>query len=301
MYFFNRFREKILYQGYDDDKLYVITNDQNVKESLEAWFLESGIENLQLVITFEEKLSTTELSKTGEPLNGAKFVYVQNSVGDFKEDKCYATIGCLMQAGNNMMVAVTCQHALERKENFFTLINNSVVKLGQELPQVNKQMARLYDDIALIVIDGETRNDIDKYCERLLIDSFGIPSPAEIASESLKKGDIVHKWGATTGLTTGIVKEVKHQAIGRFTSESTVIFITGRDSEPFANEGDSGSLIFKRSESPEQNLLYIYGMVQSRLKVPFANAPIICFPFKESYDSLKNNLPDIQTLQFCKF
>lgn len=263
--------------------------------------LESGIENLQLVITFEEKLSTTELSKRGEPLNGAKFVYVHSSVGDFKEDKCYATIGGLMLASNNMVVAVTCQHALEKKENFFMLINNSVVKLGQKLPQVNKQMARLYEDIALIVIDGETRNDIDNYCERLLIDSCGVPSPAEIASEGLKEGDIVHKWGATTGLTTGIVKEVKHQAIGRFTSESTVIFITGRDSEPFANDGDSGSLIFKHPESPEQNRLYIHAMVQSRLKVPFPNAPIICFPFKESYDSLKNNLPNIQTLQFCKF
>lgn len=250
------------------------------------------------MITLEETLSTTELSKRGEPLNGAKFVYEHNSVGDFKEDMCYATIGCLMLTDDDTMVAVTCQHALEKKESLFTLINNAVVKLGKEKPQVNKQMARLYEDIALIVIDSETRNDIKNYCERLLIDSCGEPSPAEIASESLKKGDIVHKWGATTGLTTGIVKEVKHQAIGRFTSACTVTFITGRDSEPFAKEGDSGALIFKHSESLEQNIIYIYGMVQSRLKVPFANAPIICSQFKESYDSLKNNLPDIQTLQF---
>lgn len=59
------------------------------------------------MIILEEKLLIIELSKRGEFLNGVKFVYKYNSVGDFKEDMCYVMIGCLM-VKNDEMVVVIC-------------------------------------------------------------------------------------------------------------------------------------------------------------------------------------------------
>lgn len=60
------------------------------------------------MIILEEMLLIIELSKRGEFLNGVKFVYEYNSVGDFKEDMCYVMIGCLMLIDDDMMVVVIC-------------------------------------------------------------------------------------------------------------------------------------------------------------------------------------------------
>lgn len=176
--------------------------------SLETLFSGSGFKNINFVISVEDKLSISELSKTGVPLHGAKFVYVNMGAEAFSTDECFATTGSLMQANNNsLMVAVTCRHALDKKDSFFTLIENSMVKLGQEVKQPNNKMVRLHDDISVVRIDDATRSIVDEKCEKLLIDTSKLPSPARISDRTLVKGDIVHKRGARTGLTTGIVRD----------------------------------------------------------------------------------------------
>lgn len=294
-----RFSEKILYSVYDGNTQYIIASDHTTKMSLESLFSGSGFKNINFVISVEDKLSISELSKTGVPLHGAKFVYVNMGAEAFYTDECFATTGSLMQANNNsLMVAVTCRHALEKKDNFFTLIENSMVKLGQEVKQPNNQMVRLHDDIAVVRIDDAMRSIVDEKCEKLLIDTSKLPSPARISDRTLVKGDIVHKRGARTGLTTGIVRDVRTQQIGRFSEQSPVIFITGRDSIPFAEKGDSGSLVFQHSLDPEEKRLEVVAMVQGKVKVPIPNADVICFPFFEGCENLQNNIPDIQNLDF---
>lgn len=283
----------------DGNTLYIIASDQTTKMSLETLFSGSGFQNINFVITVEDKLSISELSKTGVPLHGAKFVYENMGPEAFYTDECFATTGSLMQANNNsLMVTVTCRHALEKENNFYTLIENSVVKLGQEVKQTNNRMERLHDDIAVVRIDDATRSIVDEKCEKLLIDTTKLPSPARISDRSLVKGDIVHKRGARTGLTTGIVRDVRTQQIGRFSEQSRVIFITGRDSIPFAEKGDSGSLVFQHSLDPEEKRLDVLAMVQGKVKVPIPNADVICFPFIEVCENLQNNIPDIQNLDF---
>lgn len=254
--------------------------------------------DLQLIITVEDKLSISELSKTGVPLHGAKLVYMDKGVESYHADQRFATTGSLMLANNNnLMLAITCRHALEHVDTCFTLIDNAVVKLGQEMPQPNNRMERLCDDIAVVAIDDDTRSVVDEKCEKLLIDSFGFPSPAQISFRDLKVGDIVHKRGAKTGLTTGIVKSIRNQKIGRFRLPSTVIYIANRDATTFAMEGDSVSLVFQPSLSPEQMVLDVLAMVQGKL-VQNSQARVVCLPFKESCDNLKQNIPDLQNLQF---
>lgn len=186
---------------YDGNTLFIIASDQTTKMRLETMFSGSDFQNIKFVISVEDKLSISELSKTGVPLHGAKFVYMNMGPEAFDTDECFATTGSLMQANNNrLMVAVTCRHALEQDDNFYTLIENLVVKLGQEVKQQNNKMERLHDDIAVVRIDDATRSIVEEKCEKLLIDTSKLPSPARISDRTLVKGDIVHKRGARTGL-----------------------------------------------------------------------------------------------------
>lgn len=268
-----------------------------MKEFLEDWFRHSRFKSIHSVVTVEDTLQICELGKTGVPLHGAKFVFVDEEAEAFHTNQSFATTGSLMEANNGISkftVAVTCLHAVEKSETLYTLIDGSVVKLGQVLPQPNNKMERLHDDIAAVLIDEDTA----AICEKLLIDDSEFPSPARISMRDLKKGDIVHKRGAKTGLTTGTVKDIKVQQIGKFPLRSPVIFISGRESKQFADKGDSGSLVFQHSLSPEENVLDVFAMVQGKLPLSNSNAVIICFPFKDGCENLTKNIPDLQELRF---
>lgn len=265
---------------------------------METWYSLSHIKNLNLVITVEDTLKISEFTKTGEPMHGAKFVYVNEGVENFHTNLRSGTSGSLMLANDEKMVAVTTFHAIDKMDSLYTLIDGSVERLGKGIPQPNNKLEKMHDDIALILIDEHTRKIVDEKCEKCLIDQFGYPSPAEIPSHSLKVGDIVHKRGATTGLTTGIVKDVRTLNIGLFTLPSVVFFITGRNSSPFAERGDSGSLVFCKSFNPDKEVLEIHAMVQGKISAPTPNAAVICFPIKDGFESLKKHIPDIQSLRF---
>lgn len=291
------FGDKIIYKKYDGDTLYVITTDQDVKERLDIWYTKSGIKNINFETTVDAKLSISELTKSGVPLHGAKIVYVNEDVEAFKIDEAFATTGSLMMANGESMVIVTCRHAL-RNGHVYTLIDNAVVRLGQGIQQQQNNMNRLNEDIAVVQIDEETRSVITNKCEKLLIDECGYPTPAQISLSELRKDDIVHKRGANTGLTTGPVNSVENITVTGFNIPSPTILIQGKDGKPFAEKGDSGSLVFKHSYSVESNILDVIGMVQGKTLVPSSNPDIICFPFHEGRDFLIGNNQDVDCLQF---
>lgn len=292
------FGDKIIYKRYDGDTLYVVTTDQEVKEKLDAWFCKSGINNIKFVTTVDVKLSISELAKIGEPLHGAKIVYVNEDVNAFETDDKFATTGSLMMANEDSMVIVTSKHALKENEHVYTLIDGAVVRLGKEIPQPQNNMERLSDDIAAVKIDTETRSAIDKRCEKLLIDSSGHPTPSQISLREVRIGEIVHKRGAKTGLTTGIVNDVKNAIVGNFRIPSRVIFIEGRNFCPFAERGDSGSLVFQHSLSVEDNILNVVAMVQGKVIDHNLNPNIVCLPFHEGRDTLIRNIEHLDYLQF---
>lgn len=240
------------------------------------------------MITVQDHLSVSQLSKTGEPLHGAKFVYVNEGVDAFRANKCFATTGSLMfTSTNNRMVAVTCRHALEQVDTCYTLIDNEVVKLGKEMPQPNNKMEKLHDDIAVVLIDEVTRSIIYEKCEKLLIDDFGHPSPAQISHQDLKVGDIVHKRGATTGLTTGTVIKVEttiHDKKFAFTKYRNLY--CWMEFQNICRKGDSGSLVFRHSLSPEKDSLNVVAMVEAETTIPNVGGRIICFPMKKGCETL---------------
>lgn len=292
------FGDKIIYQRYDGDTVYVITTDQDVKDRLDTWYSKSGIKNINFVITANVKLPISELTKLWESLHGAKMVYVNENVDAFRRDLDFATTGSLMMANGDSMVIITCQHALKKNEHAYTLIDKAVVRLGQGSEQPLNKMQRLNEDIAVVEIDKETRSVITDKCVKMLLDEKEIPTPAQISLRKLKKDDIVHKRGAKTGFTTGIVESVENECIGEFSQSSCVIRVIGKNNRPFADKGDSGSLIFQPSMSVEDPYLDVLAMVQGRVDKLSHNPDIICFPFHEGRDVLISNIERLNSLQF---
>lgn len=290
-----RFEDKILYHGYNDDTLYIIVTEESVKENLE-----NLLENQQSVIEIKEKLEILELAKVGVPLHGAKFVYKNETKEEFHADLSFATTGSLMRTNKNQTVAVTARHAFEKNISnaMYVLIEGNVVRLGGQVEQPQNKMECIEDDIAMIEIEEEKRPLVDEKCEKSLIDFAELATRARISERNLEKGDIVHKRGAKTGLTTGVVKDIKIQAVGRFRKPSRVIYITGRENKPFAEGGDSGSLVYQQSLSPEENTLEVLALVQGRVNVPIPNPDIICFPFKEGCRTLYKYIEEIEPLKF---
>lgn len=279
--------------------MYVITTDHDVKDKLEVRLSKLEMDSLQFMVTVKDELSISELSGPGAHLHGAKLVFVNENVDAFIADESYATTGSLMLANNNnLMIAVTCRHAVENKNNFYTLIGNTVLNLGGELPQPNNRMEKLHDDIAVIVINGNTRSEIDQKCEKRLINFSGYPSAGRMSLGELEIGDIVHKRGARTRLTTGIVVNIVDGSVKRFKLNSKQIHVIGRETKPFARLGDSGSLVFQQSLSPHKRELDVLAMVYGKYEIFSANPPVICFPFKYSCDVLETRTPGIENLQF---
>lgn len=268
-----------------------------MKENLEN-LLKDHIEDL--VIHIQEKLAISELANVGTPLHGAKLVYVNETAEEFKRDPSFATIGSLMKTNERQIVAITAKHIFEVNNSnlAFVLVDNEVVRLGEQVHQSRNDMKSMEDDIAIVQTDEKTRSLINDRCEKLLLDSSGLPTPAQISLRNLEIGDIVHKRGAKTGLTTGVVRDIRIQAVGRFSKPSPVIHIIGRENSLFADYGDSGSLVYQHSLSPEQNYLEVHAMVQGKIGVPIPNADIVCFSLKEGCNTLCRNINGLQSLHF---
>lgn len=188
----------------------------------------------------------------------------------------------------------------KEKKHVYTLIDRAVVRLGQGIQQPLDEIQRLNEDIAVVEIDEETRSVITDKCEKMLLGGKESPTPAKISLRKLEKGDIVHKRGAKTKLTTGIVKSVKNTGVQGFGESSCVVFIRGFKNRPFADKGDSGSLVFQPSMSIEDPYLDVLAMVQSKVGIPSptCNPDIICFPFHEGCDVLIKNIKHLNVLQF---
>lgn len=84
---------------------------------------------------------------------------------------------------------------------------------------------------------------------------------ANVYSNILENGNIVHKIGATTGVTNGII--VSPEFYLKVTDESTRenVFLVKGTAEKFSKRGDSGSLVFSRPNRIQQNYVDIVGMV----------------------------------------
>lgn len=84
---------------------------------------------------------------------------------------------------------------------------------------------------------------------------------ANVYSDSLENVNIVHKIGATTDVTNGII--VSPEFYFKVTDESTRenVFLVKGTAKKFSERGDSGSLVFCRPNRIKQNYVDVVGMV----------------------------------------
>lgn len=84
---------------------------------------------------------------------------------------------------------------------------------------------------------------------------------AKVYSNSLEIGNIVHKIGATTGVTNGMIvsPEFYLKVIDECNREN-IFLVKGTDGN-FSKKGDSGSLVFSRPNRIQQKYVDVIGMV----------------------------------------
>lgn len=84
---------------------------------------------------------------------------------------------------------------------------------------------------------------------------------ANVFSDNLQTGNIVHKIGTTTDVTNGII--VSPEFYFKVTDESTRenVFLVKGTAKKFSERGDSGSLVFCRPNGIKQNYVDVVGMV----------------------------------------
>lgn len=83
---------------------------------------------------------------------------------------------------------------------------------------------------------------------------------ARLHTESLHPR-IVHKIGAATNVTTGIIRSPEwYKKIQNDENREYIFLVEGID-EQFSEEGDSGALVFSRPKSMQQNYVDVLGMV----------------------------------------
>lgn len=115
-------------------------------------------------------------------------------------------------------------------------------------------------DFAAIEMNDTILNECDVIFRR----DDGKNINAHIYDETLEKIGFVYKIGATTDVTQGYILSSefynKHTAEG---NRECIFLVKGTDGN-FSEEGDSGSLVFSRPRSIQQNYVDIVGMVYAK-------------------------------------
>lgn len=151
--------------------------------------------------------------------------------------------------------ALTCNHLfLDKNEAYLAYADNSYGfrEIGTCVFTTRDKSC---DFAAIEIIDSFSDN-----CDVIFRREDEKKTNARIYTESLHTR-IVHKIGATTKVTTGIIRSPEwYKKIQNDENREYVFLVEGID-EQFSEEGDSGALVFSRPKSVEQNYVDVLGMV----------------------------------------
>lgn len=110
----------------------------------------------------------------------------------------------------------------------------------------------------------EMNDTISNKCDVTFRRDDGKGINAHLYDENLEDVGIVHKIGATTGVTQGYI--LSSEFYNKYPAEGNreCIFLVKGTHGNFSEEGDSGSLVFSRPRSVQQNYVDIVGMVYAK-------------------------------------
>ena len=99
-------------------------------------------------------------------------------------------------------------------------------------------------------------------CDVAFRNEDGKKTNAKVYDGNIKNIGFMHKIGTTSGATTGsIISSEYYDKVYDNENRDFLFLVGGGDGQPFAENGDSGSLVFSRPFQVEQNQVNIVGMV----------------------------------------
>lgn len=156
--------------------------------------------------------------------------------------------------------ALTCNHIFPSRNQIAYYAEGADDGARRQIGSCVFTRSDMSCDFAAIEMNDTISNECDVTFRR--DDGKGIN--AHIYDEILEDVGIVHKIGATTGVTQGYIKS--SEFYNKYTVEGNrecIFLVKGTDGQ-FSEEGDSGSLVFSRPRSVQQNYVDIVGMVYAK-------------------------------------
>ena len=176
-------------------------------------------------------------------------------------DQSYLTLGCFVKDNTRRVYALTSSHGVPKKCTvtacFENLSQRFIGKCIFSSHYTDNTPTRIKTDVALIEIIDSVKNE----CHLSMVNHKFQDSKVCIHDGDLQ--DIadkmhVYKIGARTSIRKGLIKSPDFTAtIGR----KELFVVTGLSGLPFAEGGDSGSIVFIYENSSALDTIKVIGMV----------------------------------------
>lgn len=275
--------------GFRPDEFYVLVNDRlppGKKKSLKDRIrksLQNASFSWKVKFVNSNGVHYTKHFGSGSPI-----------VPDERNPDKYGTLGGFAQVNSKNVVGLTNFHVVEKGIEAFVKDGDKLIKLGKckfVLVPGSESLA----DFALIEVD----NGLTERCRKPLVDDEDQPKSATIylGKHNLIVPAIVHKKGASTGITQGTVVEMMtyREVLGDRETQSA--FLVEDLEKPFSVPGDSGSLVFQNSFSASQNSIEVVAILNGRYTEQGEKEEskfVLCSDMKYIYDELKSKGKNLQ-------
>eukprot|EP00105_Crassostrea_gigas_P043465 XP_019927613.1 PREDICTED: uncharacterized protein LOC105339851 [Crassostrea gigas] len=195
-------------------------------------------------------------------------IYTRNSLSEESNDEnSYGTLGGFVSDQINDTFVLTCSHVCQKGDIIFADDNDhGRVRIGECVFSNDLQTTNINEfiDVALVKID----NDALKRCNLSMLNDTFQQSNVKIYLENLQQiasKDYVYKIGASTSVTKGLITspEVHLKITG---GRAELFFVSDIADIPFAEKGDSGSIVFTIENSSALDTVHVIGMVSGAFK-----------------------------------
>lgn len=275
--------------GFRPEEFYILVNDRlspGKKKSLEGKIRKS-IQNAnfswKVKFVNSNGVHYTKHFGSGSPI-----------VPDEKNPDKYGTLGGFAQVNHKDVVGLTNFHVVDKGIEAYVKDGDNLIKLGKCEFVLVPGLTSLAD-FALI----EVNNGLTERCRKPLVDDEDQPKNATIylGKPSLIVPAIVHKKGASTGITQGTVVEMMtyREVLGKRETHSA--FLVEDLEQPFSVPGDSGSLVFQNSFSASQESIEVVAILNGRYTEQGETEEskfVLCSDMKYIYDELKSKGKHLQ-------
>ena len=179
-------------------------------------------------------------------------------------DQSYLTLGCFVKDNTRRVYALTCSHGVPKECTVTACFGNPPPRL------IGKCIfSSHYTDVALIKIIDSVKNE----CHLSMVNHAFKDSKVCIHDGNLQDiaGKVhVYKIGARTSVRKGLIKSPDFTAtIGR----KELFVVTGLSGLPFAEGGDSGSIVFINENSSALDTIRVIGMVSGGITIKTIDNP----------------------------